>query len=240
MRIPGNKFKIILLLVGCSIITALNSFGQTHLVKLCAGQLDFFRKGYIVTVNNDTTRGLIDPINDTGIYFIPVYYSIKITTFFGNIHKIPYFPSEDKTIKCFVRNGLYYEAHTLPQKDKIVFLNLYERGSINLYRQLYKYRDKSYSETIKKEEYQSNSSASFSKNYDDEYYETKNYYLTKEPDNQLIRISPYTGKFNDVFLPLIKDNKVFLEKLRDITVDVTNIAELVHQYNLSFIQSIGH
>jgi len=219
VRIPVAILSLLLLCI--------DSLSQVPEVKLSLGQLIRFRKGYIVTIDNDTVYSLICHSSDNEVFFVPEPFKYNRAWGF-NKSKIPCLTTEDEKIKSFLRNGLLYEPCKIPPKNKTVFLTVLEAGTLTLYALLNEYSNKSFMGTVSKAEYKSEKG--YFMNFDDEYYGIKDFYLRKNTD-QLILIPRGDNKFQKVFLPLIRDNKTFVRSLSGQDVDYSHIRSLVKQYN---------
>jgi hypothetical protein len=66
---------------------------------------------------------------------------------------------------------------------------------------------------------------------EEEYYSVKNYYVQRKTANQLFLIPNGEKKFRDAFIPLIRDNKKFIDNLVGQPVDYYHLRYLVQLYN---------
>lgn len=207
------------------------SFSQDSAIIVQKGQILKYRKGYIVTANGDTVRGLIYHESDSRIYFIREDYKIKLKVI-GDFSTIPYFTAADGKIKAFYRNGISYTIRSIPPDARQVFLALIENGKIMLYGLICNYSDKGLSDQMVNPGFLSGLANTNNKT-EDEYYNVK-YYILKQPDDKLIDLPTREKKFQEVFFPLIRDNHAFVIALRNQPADFYHLRDLVKQYNESY------
>ena len=224
---PITFFSIIL------VITIFSSFCQDSVVVVQKGQILKYRKGYIITKENDTLRGLIWHESDGKIFFIRDGMKIK-TPIMGNFSSIPFYTADDGSIKGFTRNGLVYIVRQVPPDNAPVFVNLLESGPLNLYYLLFNYSDQQQANQMVNTGVLQNMANNAEGKTEAEYYDVMAYYLQKKADGPLIFIPKGEKKFRDAFIPLIRDNPVFVRGLAGQAVDYFHLHELVKQYNVTF------
>jgi hypothetical protein len=66
---------------------------------------------------------------------------------------------------------------------------------------------------------------------EEEYYSVKDYFIQKKTANQLFLIPNGEKKFRNAFIPLIRDNKKFIDNLVGQPVDYYHLRYLVQLYN---------
>lgn len=195
-------------------------------IKITRGQLLKFRKGFIISNHNDSLFGLIWHSDDNVIYFIDKTTKIEFTTF-GQPSTLTYYSAGNGYIQSFNRNNLTYVVKCIPPDNKAVFLTVLAKGKMNLFCLLYNYADaRQANSTV-------GSLASLGDNTDktEEYYDLKAYYIQKSDTGKMFFIPSGEKKFRDVLIPLVRDNKKFLEEVRSYSIDYYHIGELVRLYN---------
>ena len=219
-----------------SIVCYLFSFSQDSICIIKKGQLLKYRQGFIITVKNDTIRGLIYHESDTGIMFINGSRKIK-TTLLGKLSKIPYISSKDNIVKLFYRKGILYERCKIPPDSNWVFLAVLENGPLKLYAEICNYADKRTTDAMMNQQMLGilfgalTTEANDDKDLESEYFDIHAYYFQKEHTNNLIYAPKGEHNFQKVFLPLVRDNKNFVKNLSGQSVNYFQIRSLVKQYN---------
>jgi len=207
----------------------LNGFTQDSVCVIFKADLVKYRIGYIITTKGDTIHGSIYHESDTGIFFIQKSKKIE-TTIFGHRSRVPYITANSNIINSFMRNDIVYEVHKIPNEDKKVFLALLEEGPLSLYGMIWNYADK------RTTDYNMNFSTMgtfwayqlFSEaDSIEEYYNIKSYYIQKEHQNQIIMLPKGKKNFMKAFLPLVKDNDLYIKKLAGRQIDYYNVSNLV-------------
>jgi hypothetical protein len=222
-----------LLLIWFSFLLNFFSFAQDSIIVVQKGQILKYRKGYIITTQDDTIRGLIYHESDSRIFFIKEGQKVK-TPVVGNFSIIPSITATEGSKKGFCRNGLFYTICCVPPDNNPVFLTVLEKGQLTLYCLLSNYSDQQLSNQMVTGGGLLNSMVNmtnYDKNNDDEYYDVKAYYVRKTPNDQLILIPKGEKKFRDAFVPLIRDNHPFVQGLVGQTVDYYHLRSLIKQYN---------
>jgi hypothetical protein len=203
---------------------------QVLQVKITAAQLACFRKGFVVTQENDTVYALIDHAKPGGIFLIPLPAEF-IQAGPLNTSDLPYIRASGNKVKFFMRNGLVYEP--FPGKDEDgVFLTVLVKGPLTLYAQLSNYADHGFLVTMRSAAYKSEKG--YFTNFDDEYYDVVSCFIRKEADSTMTAIPAGEKKFRNAFIPLIRDNKTFLKTLEGQTIDYYHLKSLVGQYNATY------
>jgi hypothetical protein len=220
------------LIIGITILLNLPSFSQDSICVVQKGQFLKYRNGYLITAKNDTIHGLIWHAGDDKIFFIRDGLKIK-TPVIGNFSTVPAFSAADGRIRAFYRNGYFYEACKVPPDNNPVFITSMEKGPLNLYCLICNYADKQLADQSVNPSLLSGMANSGAKT-EDEYYDIKAYYVLKNPGNELIFIPKGEKKFQNVFLPLIRDNKIFVKELYMLSVDYYHIRNLVKEYNSTY------
>ena len=220
-----KHFTCLLLL--CLLFTGAGSFAQDTSMVISPNQFLKYRPGYIVTVNNDTIRGLICHDQMDVVRYIKATSNLEVTPFRQQSEVTYSFPN--KPVRAFIRNGMLYEAQAVPPDSNFLFLAVLVRGPMTLYALIGNYSDNGFERTIK--EAGGLSRLSYSTNYNDEYYLVREYYIGKKPGQALVRLPHEEYKFNKVFVPLISDNKKFLRESKPIIYDIYHLRTLVELYN---------
>ena len=223
----GKCSPFLILLIVCCLNSA---FGQIGKTTLTSGQLVLFRRGYIVTNEDDTIYALICHASDSVIYLINPSIKIKGKRVSKPV-ELPFTTAGDGRVKSFLRNGLRYEPCKIGN-GQTIFLTVLKKGPLTLYAQLYQYADNGFYYTLSKD-----TTNSFTRNFDDEYYDIKAYYLKKEPAGPITHVPKSTNRFRKIFYPLTLDNKKFIESIYGQNVNYNNISQLVEQYNSTYIKN---
>jgi hypothetical protein len=221
--------KSIPLIVFLLLFSGIESFSQDSVYVIQKGQFLKYRPGYLVTTRGDTLKGLIWHENDDRICFIREGIQIK-TPVLGSFSTIPSYTAEDGRLKGFYRNGLTYELSSIPPDNSPVFLTILESGPLTLYALLTNYADKQLSDQMVNPTLLS-SLANEGDKTKDEYYDVKNYFLRKGTAGSLIRVPNSEKRFLNTFLPLIRDNAVFVKELPMLPLDYYHLRNLVKEYN---------
>ncbi len=221
---------------GLSIICCLISFSQDSVCVIRKGQLLKYRKGYIITVKDDTIHGLIYHESDTGIMFISAGKKIK-TTGLGKHSRIPYIPASYNIIKAFYRNGIFYKRCKIPPDGSLVYLALLENGPLKLYADIRNYADKAQADAMINQQMMGGllgayiTEANEEKDIEAEYYDLHSYYIQKDHAENLVYVPKGEQNFKKVFLPLIRDNNIFVKELYGQPINYYQTRSLVQRYN---------
>ncbi len=211
------------------------AYGQDSVCVVQKGQFLKYRRGYLITIQGDTMNGMVWHKSADKIFFIRE--GIKISTpIFGSFSTVPAFAAADGRIRGFYRNGLPYVVASIPPDNTPVFLTVLETGPITLYALLANYSDLQLSDQFASPGLLTGL-AYYGAKTDDEYYQVKDYFLCKGSDKPLVRVPQGDNKFQHVFLPLIRDNELFLKELPKLQVNFYHIRSLVKEYNETFIRS---
>jgi hypothetical protein len=235
--------KHILCLTVFLIFANLHSFSQDSTIIINKGRLLKYRWGYLITSKDDTVYGLIYHESDSKIYFIKKGSKIKVSLT-KEPTTIPCIFAYDGTVKAFFRNKLFYVVRSIPPLENPVFLTVLVSGSMSLYCSLTDYQDANTEEAtfgflmfglaggIVSELIGSlESVANNNKFKEEEYYSVKDYFIQKKTANQLFLIPNGEKKFRNAFIPLIRDNKKFIDNLVGQPVDYYHLRYLVQLYN---------
>jgi hypothetical protein len=224
-KIPGISRAYLVFLIILSF--SLSGPAQDSSRVISPNQFLRYRLGYVVTINNDTIYGLICHDQMDGVFYLGSGNSLSVTPFKEQTQVPHSFPN--KPVKSFMRNGILYQAISVPPDGHVLFLALLVAGPMTLYGLLGNYSDNGFERTIAKARGIGN--LSYLKNYDDEYYLLKDYYVRKGKDGPLTRLPHEEFKFSKAFVPLVRDNGKFLNESRDIPYDFYHARALVELYN---------
>lgn len=221
--------KRIYLIAVLNLLLGYSALSQDSVCVVQKGQFLKYRKGYVITIKGDTLKGMIWHKSDGEIFFIREGTTIK-TPIFGSFSTIPVFSASDGRIRAFYRNGFCYIADIIPSESRAVFLAVLENGPITLYALLGNYSDLQMSDQFASPGLLTGLAYAGAKT-EDEYYDVKCYFLRKGNGSALIRVPQGEKKFLNVFLPLIRDNKVFVKELPMLDVNFFHLRSLVKEYN---------